>query len=147
MWIPFQTATFGCGVWKGFRKDCTRNADGGFHRTPLDRDGRRKKGIPGGTAREHRASTGLETNGKYKFDRTQDGAGGGVGDKYLDSSILYLLRSWKKTDLRPSVLLFKLAAVGGENLEYLSKSFQDPLKLLFFALGRKRLNFVNKSSL
>lgn len=72
-----------------------------------------------------------------------------MGAKYLEFSILYLLRSWEKPGFRPSMLLFKLVAAGGGeggNLEYLSKSFQDPLKLLFFALGRNLLNFLNKSS-
>lgn len=43
-----------------------------------------------------------------------------------------LVTQLEKLGFRPSMLLFKLAAAGQKNSEYLFKSSQDPLKLLFF---------------
>lgn len=53
-------------------------------------------------------------NSKDQSDQNTVECQGGVGHKYLESSILYLLHNGGKMGFQPSMLLFKLIAVEGK---------------------------------
>lgn len=65
-------------------------------RPSLDRDVKgRKKSIPGGTTEESTVGEWGEANSKNQSDQNTEECQGGVGHKYLESSILYLLHKWE----------------------------------------------------